>query len=74
MKKVFVILGLSMFLFGCTNGSKYDNSIIIDCKKREVIQLNHNIGDNYFIRILPLTVDSSCHIKEDVETYLNKGN
>lgn len=72
MKKIF-LFGLSIFLLGCTYDPKYDGRIVVDCKKREVIQLKHNVGDNYFIYILPLTVDSSCHIKEDVETYLNKG-
>lgn len=68
------ILILSMFLVGCsTTGNKYDGRVIVDCKKKEVVQLNFNVGDTYFIKILPLTVDSSCNIKEDVETYLNKG-
>ena len=68
--KYILILLLSIFLTGCND---LDGRVIVDCKKKEVVQLEWRIGGLYAIHILPLTVDSSCNIKENVETYLNKG-
>lgn len=60
------ILILSMFLVGCGDDS-HNKEIVVDCERNQVLQFEHNIGDTYFIKVLPLTVDSNCQVKIQTE-------
>lgn len=56
------LLLISIFLVGCGDNS-YDKQIVVDCQRKQVIQLEHNVGATYFIKTLPMTVDSNCQVK-----------
>lgn len=56
------LLLLSIFLVGCGDKS-YDKQMVVDCERKRVIQFEHNVGDTYFIKTLPMIVDSNCQVK-----------
>lgn len=60
------LLLLSVFLVGCDDNS-FDKQIVVDCQRKQVIQFDNGPGAAYFIKKLPMTVDSNCQVKVQTE-------